>query len=172
MSGVEISLIFHLSGQTGLPILHLIIYPAVVFFGAKAKIAKAFGPPKPNDEVLATSDGCESYESLTECHAPFEYDCPTPTEPQDLTRTLIVQEPGFGVSETMRAINSARMLDDPGTYGLNEDPITGLDQKLGDLLATDEGDYETEQEALYSVTEHNIALRSSMSCPVAGLEFS
>ncbi|KAG9104379.1 hypothetical protein FRC06_003186 [Ceratobasidium sp. 370] len=111
---------------------------------------------KPNDEVLATSDGCESYESLTECHAPFEYDCPTPTEPQDLTRTLIVQEPGFGVSETMRAINSARMLDDPGTYGLNEDPITGLDQKLGDLFATDEGDYETE-----------LAHQRDAGCPLA-----
>ncbi|KAG8747114.1 hypothetical protein FRC10_002163 [Ceratobasidium sp. 414] len=95
------------------------------------------------DGVLATFDGYESHEShesLTECHAPFEYDCLTPTGPQDFTGTSAVQEPGFGVSETIQAISNAGMLDGSGTYG----SITGLDQKLGNIFAADEGDYEAE----------------------------
>ncbi|KAG8702731.1 hypothetical protein FRC08_003280, partial [Ceratobasidium sp. 394] len=92
------------------------------------------------DRVLATFNGYESHESLTECHAPFEYDSLTLPELRD---SATIQEPGLRVSETIRAISNAGMLDGSGSWSLNE-PVADPGQKLENVFATDEGNYEGE----------------------------
>ncbi|KAG9127954.1 hypothetical protein FRC07_006971 [Ceratobasidium sp. 392] len=86
-----------------------------------------------------------SRESLSDSHAPFEYDDPIPAE------SVTIHGLGFGVSETMLAISHAGMLHDSSSSGL-DDTSVGSDHGLGDMFSDAIGEEDCESNAGCSCT--------------------